>query len=68
MLAEALPCEKIHWLRPFSALYAEASPEEQAALRVWMRDIVLLRNNLARSRRSEKDTVGRVLIPPMSEA
>ena len=61
MLAEALPCEKIHWLRPFSALYAAASPEEQAALRVWMRDIVLprteRRNDLAKSRRYEKDSV-----------
>jgi hypothetical protein len=58
----------------FSALYGAASPEEQAALRVWMRDIVLPRkegrNNLARSRRSEKDSVAardrRILEFPLS--
>ena len=45
----------------FFRAYAAASLEEQAALRVWMRDIVLprkeARNDLAKSRRSEKDSV-----------
>jgi hypothetical protein len=58
----------------FSRAYAEASPEEQAALRVWMRDIILPRkegrNDLAKSRRSEKDTIAardrRILEFPLS--
>ena len=44
----------------FSRAYAAASPEEQAALRVWMRDIVLpqkkRRKDLAKSRRCEKES------------
>jgi hypothetical protein len=40
-------------LEKFSRAYAAASPDEQAALRVWMRDIVLPRkegrNNLSKS-------------------
>jgi hypothetical protein len=45
----------------FSHAYAAASPEEQAALRVWMREIVVPqrepRKDLSRSRRSEKGSV-----------
>ena len=41
-----------------SRLYAEAAPEDQLALRVWMRDIILGRKlgsaNTARARRGEK--------------
>jgi hypothetical protein len=58
----------------FSRAYAGASPDEKAALRAWMRDIVLPRkegrNDLARSRRSEKDSVAardrRILEFPLS--
>jgi hypothetical protein len=42
----------------FSRLYAEAAPEDQLALRVWMRDIILGRRvgsaNTVRARRAEK--------------
>jgi hypothetical protein len=42
----------------FSRLYAQAAPEDQLALRVWMRDIILGRKvgsaNTVRARRSEK--------------
>jgi hypothetical protein len=45
----------------FSRLYAEAGPEDQLALRVWMRDIILGRKveraNTVRARRSEKRMV-----------
>jgi hypothetical protein len=45
----------------FSRAYESASPEEQAALRVWMRKIILpgkiRRDDLARARRSEKDRI-----------
>jgi hypothetical protein len=45
----------------FSRAYAAARPDEQAALRVWMRNIVVPqmepRKDLSRSRRSEKDSV-----------
>jgi hypothetical protein len=41
-----------------SRLYAEAAPEDQLALRVWMRDIILGRKvgstNMVRARRIEK--------------
>jgi hypothetical protein len=41
-----------------SRLYAEATPEDQFALRVWMRDIILGRKvgsaNMVRARRGEK--------------
>jgi hypothetical protein len=58
----------------FSRAYAGASPEEQAALRVWMRDIILPqkepRKDLALSRRCEKDTIAacdrRILEFPLS--
>jgi hypothetical protein len=58
----------------FSRAYAEASPEERAALRVWMRDIILPRkegrNDLAKPRRSEKDSIAardrRILEFPLS--
>ena len=44
--------------RKFSRLYAEADPEDQFALRVWMRDIILSRKersvNMFHARRSEK--------------
>jgi hypothetical protein len=42
-------------------LYAQAAPEDQLALRVWMRDIILGREvgraNTVRARRSEKRMV-----------
>ena len=42
----------------FSGLYAEADPEDQFALRVWMRNIILSRKegsvNMLHARRSEK--------------
>ena len=42
----------------FSRLYAEAAPEDQLALRVWMRDIILGRKvgsaNMVRARRKRK--------------
>ena len=45
----------------FSRLYAQAAPEDQLALRVWMRDIILGRKvgsvNTARARRNEKRMV-----------
>jgi hypothetical protein len=45
----------------FSRAYSLASPDEQAALRVWMRDIILPqrkpRKNLEMSRRCEKDVI-----------
>ena len=58
----------------FSRAYDAASPDEQAALRAWMRDIVLPRkegrNNLEKSRRSEKDSIAardrRILEFPLS--
>ena len=44
-----------------SRLYAEAAPEDQLALRVWMRDIILGRKvgsaNTVRARRNEKRMV-----------
>jgi hypothetical protein len=61
-------------VEPFSRAYAAASPEEQAALRVWMRDIILPqrepRKDLKMSRRCEKDTIAacdwRILEFPLS--
>jgi hypothetical protein len=45
----------------FSRLYAEADPEDQFALRIWMRDIILGRNerrvNIFHARRIEKRMV-----------
>jgi hypothetical protein len=45
----------------FSRAYAAASPDEQAALRVWMRNMVLpqkeRRRDVAKARRSEKDRI-----------
>jgi hypothetical protein len=45
----------------FSRAYAAASPDEQAALGVWMRGIILLekvgRKDLARCRRAERESV-----------
>jgi hypothetical protein len=45
----------------FSRLYAEAGPEDQLAVRVWIRDIILGRKvgsaNTVRARRSEKRMV-----------
>jgi hypothetical protein len=45
----------------FSRLYAQAAPEDQLALRVWMRDIILGRKvgsaNTVRARRVEKRMV-----------
>ena len=45
----------------FSRLYAEAGPEDQFALRVWMRDIILGRKegsvNMRQARRNEKRMV-----------
>ena len=45
----------------FSRLYAQAAPEDQLALRVWMRDIILGRKvgtaNTVRARRMEKRMV-----------
>ena len=45
----------------FSRLYAEAGPEAQFALRVWMRDIILGRKegsaNMPQARRNEKQMV-----------
>jgi hypothetical protein len=45
----------------FSRVYAEASPEEQAALRVWMRNNIRpqkeLRVDVAKARPFEKDSV-----------
>jgi hypothetical protein len=45
----------------FSRLYAEAAPEDQFALRVWMRDIILGRKvggtNMLHARRSEKGMI-----------
>ena len=45
----------------FSRLYAQAAPEDQLALRVWMRDIILGRKvgnaNTVRARRAEKRMV-----------
>ena len=45
----------------FSRLYAQAAPEDQFALRVWMRDIILGRKegsvNTVRARRNEKRMV-----------
>jgi hypothetical protein len=45
----------------FSRLYAEAAAEDQFALRVWMRDIILGRKagsvNMVHARRSEKRMV-----------
>ena len=60
----------------FSRTYGGASPEERAALRVWMRDIILprteRRNDLAKSRRYEKDSIAardrRILEFPLSIA
>jgi hypothetical protein len=48
-------------LEEFSRPYDAASPDEQAALGVWMRKIILpgkiRRDDLARARRSEKDRI-----------
>jgi hypothetical protein len=45
----------------FSRAYEEATPDEQAALRVWMRQIILPgktpRKDLDRARRNEKQAV-----------
>jgi hypothetical protein len=50
----------------FSRAYAAASPDEQAALRVWMCNIILprkeRRNDLVKSRRSEKDSIDRRIL------
>jgi hypothetical protein len=47
-----------HLVAKFSRLYAEAAPDDQFALRVWMRDIILGRTvgsaNMVHARRSEK--------------
>ena len=47
-----------------SRLYAEATPDDQFALRVWMRDILLGRKagsvTMAHARRGEKRMVGGV--------
>jgi hypothetical protein len=58
----------------FSRAYAVASPDEQVALRVWMRGIILpgkvSRKDLARCRRNEKESVAardrRILEFPLS--
>ena len=58
----------------FSRAYEAASPEEQAALRVWMRDVILPqkkpRKNLKLSKRCEKDIIAacdrRILEFPIS--
>ena len=48
-------------IETFSRAYAEASPDEQALLRVWMRDIIRPqkkpRVDVAKARRFEKDSV-----------
>ena len=45
----------------FSRAYSSASPDEQALLRVWMRDIIRPQNkprvDVAKARRFEKDSV-----------
>ena len=53
----------------FSRLYAEADPEDQFALRVWMRDIILSRKegrvNMLHARRPSKNirvTRGKVAV------
>ena len=50
----------------FSRLYAQAAPEDQLALRVWMRDIILGRKvgraNTVRARRSEERMIERVSV------
>jgi hypothetical protein len=52
---------KIDLVETFSRAYAAASPDQQAALRAWMRDIILprkqRRNDFIRSLRSEKDSI-----------
>jgi hypothetical protein len=58
----------------FSRAYAAASPDEQAALRAWMRDIILprkqRRKDMIRSLRSEKNSIAardrRILEFPLS--
>jgi hypothetical protein len=49
----------------FSRAYAEASPEEQAALRVWMRNTIRRqkapRVDVAKARRFKKDIFGACL-------
>jgi len=58
----------------FSRAYAAASPDQQAALRVWMRNIILpgivRRSDLDRVRRSERESVAardrRILEFPLS--
>jgi hypothetical protein len=57
-----------------SRAYAAATPDEQAALRVWMRGVILpgkvSRKDLTRSRRNEKESVAardcRILEFPLS--
>ena len=48
-------------VKAFSRAYEEATPDEQAALRMWMRSIViptrLRRGNLAIARRNEKESI-----------
>jgi hypothetical protein len=47
-----------HFVAKVSRLYAEAAPEDQLALRVWMRDIILGRKtgsaSIVQARRKEK--------------
>jgi hypothetical protein len=70
----AVEVRKNPLVETFSRAYEAASPDEQAALRAWMRDIILPRkeprNDLPRSRRSEKDSVAacdrRILEFPLS--
>ena len=58
----------------FSRAYDAASPDEQAALRAWMRDIILprkqRRKDIIKSLRSEKDSIAardrRILEFPLS--
>jgi hypothetical protein len=54
-------CANQSIVETFSCAYAAASPAEQAALRVWMRNIIRPqkepRVDVAKARRFEKDTV-----------
>jgi hypothetical protein len=60
-IADGRPMRKKSIIDSFSRAYSLASPDEQAALRVWMRDIFLPqrkpRKNLEMSRRCEKDAI-----------
>jgi hypothetical protein len=69
--AEGEPCEKIDLVETFSRAYAAASPDQQAALRAWMRGIILprkqRRNDFIRSLRdSIAARDGRILEFPLS--